>query len=490
MKSTWVVVTALCMITAACASSTDEAPSTSGVQEQPPAASAPEPTPEVSRHAESPVADPPSPRSTPSDATVPPDDAAGIEAPTDTPRTTPATPAGEATRCVDPGGDPWLDGPVATATTLRDGGGDSVTVHAVVYPHPSYEGNPWSQWGQGIVLDDGRHLSAIGDHLGVDGNSYIYVYEHDIRQLTMIADVIDLVDHQPGAWGYGKIHAQMVEGPCDDVYVATYWGTRRNLDYGDGYSGDHLFRLDPRAATIRDLGVPAEQRGIPSMAATSDGRYLFMEAVEPETDTGTLLVFDTATGEVVRSITEPGHDGFRSLAVDDMGRVLWTVGDGRLAVLDPSTGEMTRLTDEMPGRFLRAVVGPDTKGTLVGVTRNPEVFFTIDSGGRMEVLDDAAGYTTSMAVSPDGDTVLYVPDAHGGAWEQGTPLLELDPETGRESVIVELNDLAERQLGLRLGGTYNLTVDADRRLVYIGFNAGEAGEESFGEVVLVIVELP
>ena len=33
-----------------------------------------------------------------------------------------------------------------------------------------------------------------------------------------------MVEHEPGAWGYGKIHAQMVVGPCGEVYVATYWG--------------------------------------------------------------------------------------------------------------------------------------------------------------------------------------------------------------------------------------------------------------------------
>ena len=35
-------------------------------------------------------------------------------------------------------------------------------------------GEPWSQWGQGVVLDDGRFISAVGDHRGRDGNAYVY----------------------------------------------------------------------------------------------------------------------------------------------------------------------------------------------------------------------------------------------------------------------------------------------------------------------------
>ena len=134
-----------------------------------------------------------------------------------------------------------------------------------MYPGPAETGNPWSQWGQGIVMDDGRFLSAVGDHLGVDGNSYLYEFDPATGRLTTIADVLSIVDHQPGAWGYGKIHAPMVAGPCGEVYAATYWGTRRDLVYGDGYEGDLLLRLDPDARTISPLPAPAPGYGVPSM---------------------------------------------------------------------------------------------------------------------------------------------------------------------------------------------------------------------------------
>ena len=51
---------------------------------------------------------------------------------------------------------PWTSDVSATTVVLSEGDGQTPRVEAVRYPHPGYEGNPWSQWGQGLVLDDGR----------------------------------------------------------------------------------------------------------------------------------------------------------------------------------------------------------------------------------------------------------------------------------------------------------------------------------------------
>ncbi|MGH3650186.1 MAG: hypothetical protein ACRDU9_05700, partial [Acidimicrobiia bacterium] len=100
-------------------------------------------------------------------------------------------PVASETACGIPEGEA-LD--VGESVELADlGEVDGVTVSGAVYPHPDYEGNPWSQWGQGIVVDDGRFFSAIGDHLGVDGNSYIYEYDPDENTLTMVGDVLSYV---------------------------------------------------------------------------------------------------------------------------------------------------------------------------------------------------------------------------------------------------------------------------------------------------------
>ena len=116
-------------------------------------------------------------------------------------------------------------------------------------------------------------------------------------------------------------------------------------------------------------------------------------------------------------------------------------------------------------------------------------FSAMAPDGAVRSLGETRGYVASLALSADAAKLYYVPGAHGHAWEQGTPVIEVDVETGEETVLVELNDLAEAQLGLRLGGTYNIAADPDGSRLYIGFNSGTAGEESFGEVVLAVVHL-
>ena len=66
----------------------------------------------------------------------------------------------------------------------------------------------------------------------------------------------------------------------------------------------------------------------------------------------------------------------------------------------------------------------------------------------------------------------------------------LDAATGEQRVLIRLNDLAERELGLRLGGTYNIAVDRERDRLFIGLNAAPPDSGStFGSVVLIVIDL-
>jgi hypothetical protein len=397
--------------------------------------------------------------------------------------------------CPEPVGEvqPWTDGPSADLVALADGG-DGPAVYAAVYPRPDYEGNPWSQWGQGVVLEDGRFISAIGDHIGVDGNSYLYEFDPAAGRLTQISDVLSVSDLQPGEGGYGKIHAQMVAGPCGEVYAATYWGTVRKVAYRGNYRGDVLLRLDPSARTIENMGVILEDHGVPSMAGWPEGGLLYAEAANPELhepQRGAFVALDMATGEqVFATEDEEDHRGFRAMVVDADGGVLFSRADGRVARWDPATEEVSDLDVTLPGKFLRAATPPAPDGTVYLITEKPDVLFALGADGELRELGQADGYTASLAMAPDGSRLWYVPHAHGGAAEVGTPVIEVDTMTGEQRTVVELDPLAQDALGLSLGGTYNVAVDAAGTTLYIGMNAAEPdADDLFGEIVLVIVEL-
>ena len=93
-------------------------------------------------------------------------------------------------------------------------------------PPAGVRGTPWSQWGQGVVLPDGRFVSAIGDEGTTDANSFVFEYDPATGQLTRTADVLSIAGHHDGDFGYGKIHAQVRLDPCGTVWATTYWGSQ------------------------------------------------------------------------------------------------------------------------------------------------------------------------------------------------------------------------------------------------------------------------
>jgi hypothetical protein len=378
------------------------------------------------------------------------------------------------------------DGPTSEAASFDI---DGVQVDLAVYPRPEHEGRPWSQWGQGIVLPDGRFLSAMGDHQGRDGNSYLFVFDPDSGTMTRFADVQSLVGHEAGSWGYGKIHSQMVRPTCDSVVFGTYWGTREDIEYGGSYTGDHLFRLDTSSLEIESLGVPVEEHGIPSLAAANG--LVYGEAAAPIADApperGVFFVYDPESGEVVYQSDEPTHTGFRSILVEPDGSAL-VAGDGSTVLEYTPGGELAEYSEPLPAGWLRAAAAPTEDGTVYGVSTEPERFFALEPDGTFEDLGPAQEYTASIAVHPDG-RIIYVPNAHGRAWQHGTSVFAFDPSTGTEEALVALNETAERELGLTLGGTYSIAVDAERERIFIGFNAGTDREDPWGEVVLAVIHL-
>lgn len=198
-----------------------------------------------------------------------------------------------------------------------------------------------------------------------------------------------------------------------------------------------------------------------------------------------------ATGEqVFATPDEEDHRGFRAMAVDADGRVVFSRTDGRLARWDPATGELGDLDIQLPGEFLRAATPPAPDGTVYLATEEPEVLLALEPDGTLRELGELRGYTASLALSPEGDRLWYVPGAHGDAPEQGTPLVEVDTATGEERVVVELDPLARDVLDLSLGGSYSVAVSPDGRALHIGFNAAPPdSEDTFGQVVAVVVEL-
>lgn len=369
---------------------------------------------------------------------------------------------------------------------------DDVGIDAVRYPVPDYPGRLWSQWGQGVVLPDGRYVSAVGDHCGIDGDSFVFEVDAATSTMRRVGGVGQHLDRRPGEWGYGKIHAPAVSLGGDGVYLATYWGSRRGIRYTDNYTGDALVRYDAATGKLTKVAVPVPGHGIPSLAGWPAGGLLYGEAVDGTAGekSGAFFVFDTKSGRTIFRSDEPRHAGFRSILVDAEGRAYFSAGEGKLWRYDPDDDRLALHEASIPGAHLRAASAPAPDGTVYGVTDDPAMLFRMPPDGGIQTIGPVRGYTASIALDATGRRLFYVPDAHGKAWEEGTPLIAVDVDSGEESVVVKLNDTVGKKLDLTLGGSYNVAYDPRSKRVYVGLNGGTTTADTFGQVVLAVVTPP
>ncbi|MCB1254873.1 MAG: hypothetical protein KDB39_16890 [Austwickia sp.] len=139
-------------------------------------------------------------------------------------------------------------------------------------------------------------------------------------------------------------------------------------------------------------------------------------------------------------------------------------------------GATTIRVGDIPGHAAREGEGRREQVGQVGSGCTPP-----HCGGEAAEGDD-------LAVSADEKELLFVPDAHGLAWEKGTPLMAFDPATRRVRTIVPLEPLVRERLGLVAGGSYNIAVDQHTGRIFVGLNAGADTENPWGEVVLAVIE--
>jgi len=393
-----------------------------------------------------------------------------------------------------------LRGLTATAQTMT--GPRGITVDFAPYPLPPYDGKPWSDWGEGLVASNGRYYSAIGDHLGADGNSYLYEYDPASRTLRAVGDVLKAYGaHRQGDWGYGKVHGQISEDACGQLYFHTYWGTRRGLRYGGSYSGDLLMRYDPRTQQLVSLGVPMPEMGSPSTQMWAAGGLFYGEANHPASKDAPwpegkiFWAYDVSSQKVTfRSPRLIDHGSGRDIAVDRDGRAYYSGGGRDLLRYDPATNTEERIASFPHDGKLRASSDPAPDGKIFMTTNKKgeyHAYLFDPEDGALTELAALAGDTADLAISASGQVAYFTPGAHGQGRELGFPLMEID-RSGSKRTIVELGPIIAAAGGPYPAGTYSYSTDpANPGDIYILANAGAIGSDgNFGQPLLIVVHLP
>jgi len=117
-------------------------------------------------------------------------------------------------------------------------------------------------------------------------------------------------------------------------------------------------------------------------------------------------------------------------------------------------------------------------GSVYGTTQGTgQLFRYRPARDELEMLGPAwqrGDYVTVCELSPDERFLYYLPGAHGGAFRQGTPVVQYEIATGRRKVLAFLARAFEQAHNYVPAGTYGMKVSADGGTLYVNFNGHAA----------------
>lgn len=373
----------------------------------------------------------------------------------------------------------------------------------------------WTIWGQGTIdRSTGVLYASVGDHAGLGARIHIVAFDPRTKGITLSTEINARLGAPPGAFADGKIHGRLdfFDGPW--LWFCTYWAKYPEPsaeDYATGYSGGHIGRYDVRTGEIVDEGVPLPRASWPShiidaargrlYAAGHFGEFLawdikrkkslFADRLPDGMSWGNrVLLLDERTGAVYSSETSGADPAFP------------------LIRYDPGMNAFENLRLPMPAdekgvrRPIRAhTMQPGTDGLFRAVTENGVLFAFDPVKRRIEPFESCwpgrHRYTTSIAASPDGRYLYYLPGAHGDSFVDGSPLVQYDTRLGRFKVLAFLGPALLAKYGYLAGGTYSIVADARGETLYVLMNgvfrdpkdATPLPDQAFGSPVLLLIKL-
>jgi hypothetical protein len=160
-------------------------------------------------------------------------------------------------------------------------------------------------------------------------------------------------------------------------------------------------------------------------------------------------------------------------------------GDGPPVRLDATMG-IRAATQETPQGFIYTV--------SQGQRGEPSILYSLDTRTeQVRTLGPAAvatqTYVASLDADPTGRFLYYVPGAHGGSDQDGSPIVQFDVATGRHKVLAFLHPYYQRKYGCTLRGTYSTAVDPAGDKLYVTWNVSR-GTRAWDCCALAVVHIP
>jgi hypothetical protein len=366
------------------------------------------------------------------------------------------------------------------------------------------KGTLYSSWGDGCLAANGKYYTSVGDHLGIDANSYVYEYDPATTVLRRVVDVLRAIGHMLGLYGHGKIHSGIHQAADGKLYFTTYWGKPKEVDaaFKNGFDGSLLLCHDPKTGKTENLGAIVPKQGLPASYFEPTNQLLFFHAVYE----GDIAVYDVKSRKLQFRGGADSSAAHRTFFGDAQGRVYFSGKDDLLNRFNPAKNALEKTDLKLPpspagkknDTLRAAITRPRKDGTVFGMTAAGRLFQLNPSAPSEKngVRDLGANfgngdYTAVMVMSPDEKYLYYAPGAHGSGTKSGSPVVQYDIGTGKRKVLAFLQAPLLKELNYQIGGTYNLQVDPAGERLYFTFNGAEPSARSpFGRPTVVVVHIP
>lgn len=382
-----------------------------------------------------------------------------------------------------------------------------LTLHGDL-PHDGRNRTGWSIWGDIGVAADGRVYSSIGDH-GDDAagtaNAYIYEWDPQTSTLRQVVDVNAIGEREGGEPTWAKVHARIDQGADGWIYFS---GTlndgqragQEQYNWTETLPGGQLLRYNPETEESEVFAnlPPARATATSQLDVERNIWWCNLEAGQGDA----LYAIDLSSGEPIFQTDDGVVSMNRDFAVLADGRVLFNgPNSGELWIADHTEDTIRDTGARLPGP-IRGSTRESSDGHVYGVTHRPGHLFRFNTRTEeAEVLgpDILCGdYTTVMVMSPDERFLYYLPGAHGGAREIGTPVMQYHIATGQRKVIGFLKEPFETEHYYVPAGTYGVKISADGRTLYANLNGHPADPyrpehitaNGFGLTSFVAIHIP
>lgn len=390
---------------------------------------------------------------------------------------------------------------VPAGVKLRDGvtvAKKPPTVDLLYFPGQTYQGNPWSAWGESTFAD-GKYYASIGAHRAPAGTAFVYEYDPAGKTFRQLADLKKLLNLPDGHYVPGKIHTQLVMGKDGAIYFGTHRGSTKVTTDQYHYKGDWIVRVDPKTAHAEAVAHgPVPKHCIPTGFLDPD-RMIFYGGTSPgegkdDGDGVHFFAYDVKNRKLLCDVTDGPPRAM--IFARSTGRVYYMQASGKAFVrYDPAKGGDPV---QIPGEIGLRAASDETKDGIVytvssGQKGDPELFAFDTKTEKVTKLGPAAvgtvGYITALKVDPTGRFLYYVPGAHGGADKDGTPVVQFDTKTRTRKVIAFLHPYYKDTHGLALVGTYSYAL-AGRGELFVTWNANRSGGKVWDVCALTAIRIP